>query len=166
MWECLWNKMWNQNKENFKLKEHTDTSWNSSKSALVRNMQVTQERFKEKKKVVILMIQPFIWRSKSPSVHCLAPAPCTSSPSKHEGQRALSSTTAKGLAYQGRAGGFLCVSVQRITDLGKVPWLGRCYIIKINSEWKHTTNKEGIKALAFSLTWTHAHLYKQTHSLV
>lgn len=36
-------------KKKFKLKEHTDTSWNSSESALVRNMQVTQEEVKGEK---------------------------------------------------------------------------------------------------------------------
>uniref|UniRef100_A0A665TDZ2 Uncharacterized protein n=1 Tax=Echeneis naucrates TaxID=173247 RepID=A0A665TDZ2_ECHNA len=70
-------------------------------------MQVTQERWKEKRKVVILMIQPFIWRSKSPSVPCLAPTPCTSSPSKHEGQRALSSQQ-MALPIREGLGEFLC----------------------------------------------------------
>lgn len=41
---------------------------------------------KDERKVVIVMIQPFVWRSKSPSAPCLEPAPCTSSPSKHEGE--------------------------------------------------------------------------------
>lgn len=51
------------------------------------------------------MIQPFMWRSKSPSVPCLAPAPCTSSPSKHEGQREQESATpARDSACLGRSG--------------------------------------------------------------
>lgn len=116
------------------------------------------------------MIQPFIWRSKSPSVPCLAPAPCTSSPSKHEGQRELSSIKAQGPAYQGRVGFFfLCVSIHRMADL--VPRLvcmcvcGRgCYTIKINCGWKHTTNKQGIKSLPFSLRCTHIH--KHTHTIL
>lgn len=73
------------------------------------------------------MIQPFMWRSKSPSVPCLAPAPCTSSPSKHEGQRERA-TTAKDPAFlggvegtEGEGVGVLCVSIQRIARVVKVP---------------------------------------------
>lgn len=115
------------------------------------------------------MIQPFIWRSKSPSVPCLAPAPCTSSPSKHEGQRELSSIKAQGPAYQGRVGFFFSVLVytgwQTQCLDSSVCVCGRgCYTIKINCGWKHTTNKQGIKSLPFSLRCTHIH--KHTHTIL
>lgn len=88
------------------------------------------------------MIQPFKWRSKSPSVPCLAPAPCTSSPSKHEGQRELSYTTAKGPAYQGRGcGGFSVLVYTGVLTWAKCLDLGDVIQSKLTVDGNRQINR-------------------------
>lgn len=110
------------------------------------------------------MIQPFIWRSKSPSGHCLAPAPCTSSPSKHEGHRELSSTTAKGLTYQGRAGGGSLLVYRGLLTWAKCLDLGDVKQSKLTVNGNTLQIKKGINGIN-SRSDGHTHLYKQADRL-